>query len=196
MSFSYSSVIYTKTSGVADGIQKAMNAAILLCTTQPQIAMQFLSGEDRVICVFWEGDLNRPEDFDPERGDGRIEILVPGAPGFQFPPTYEQDNAATNIRAGVPLWLLHPGDARQPEGYTLAVGALHPRHSSITADLYCPETRRKLCRAYFADPRRDMNHPQEDWLSFSEQKQQIDAAGGTPDHGPLLAPRYRGFLAC
>lgn len=188
-------VIYTQASGVAAGIQKAMDTIIILCSAHPQVAVRFLTGEDKVICAFWQGDPTRPGDFVPERGDGRVELLYPGTPGYQMPPTFDQHDAAANLRAGVPLWLLHSGDAHHPEGYTLAVGALHPVHNSITADLYCPVSRHKLCRAYFGDPRRDMRNPHEDWPSFAEQKAQIEEAGGTPDHGPCRAPRHRGFLS-
>lgn len=194
LSFAHPPVIYTQATGVAPGIQKAMDTAILLCTTQAAVASRFLTGEEKAICVFWQGDPTRPGDFEPERGDGRIDLLYPGTPGYQLPPTFDAHDAAANLRAGVPLWLLHSGDAHRPEGYTLAVGALHPLHNSITADLYCPVSRHKLCRAYFGDPRRDMHHPQEGWLSFAEQKRQIEEAGGTPEHGPCRAPRHRGFL--
>lgn len=187
-------MIYTKTTGVAFGIQKAMDTVILLCTTDPTVAARFLTGEDKVICAFWQGDPTRPGDFNPQRGDGRTELLYPGTPGYQMPPTFDSNDAAANLRAGVPLWLLHSGDEQRPGGYTLAVGALHPVHNSITADLYCPASRHKLCRAYFGDPRRDMRSPQEEWPTFAEQKQQIAEAGGTPEPGPWLAPRYRGFI--
>lgn len=189
-------MIYSSIHGVASGITKAVNRALLLCTTTGQTASRFLDGTPKVITLFWEGDpiVGTQEDFEPERGDGRVEILYPGCAGYVLPPHWNLQDAACNIRAGVPMWLLKSGDEHQPEPYVLGMGVLHPRWSSATLDLYCSASRDRLCRTYFGDPRRDFNQPQPNWPSIKEQKAQIAEAGGMPRTGPDRAPRHPGFL--
>ncbi|QPN61992.1 hypothetical protein [Synechococcus sp. CBW1004] len=188
-------MIYSTLDGVADGITKAVNCAILLTTTSAQTASCFLDGTPKIVVTFWEGDpfAGTQKDFDHQRGDGRVQIIPLGGEGDLLPPNRDLRHPDSNIRAGVPMWLLKSADAYQDHPYVLGIGALHPRWSSATLDLYCPSTRQRLCRTYFGDPRRDFNQPQPDWPSFQEQKTQIREAGGMPDRGPDMAPDHPGI---
>lgn len=47
---------------------------------------------------------------------------------------------------------------------------LNAVNCSAEGNVYVTSPVRILCRAYFSDPCRNKNYPQEDWISFSEHK--------------------------
>ena len=175
--------IYSQHSGLAEGIQRTVNAGILLATTVPgPIMAALLDGTEKVLIIHYFGDWDG-KDYDAVRKDGMITILRPGDDGFRVPPSYDPDDSQSNIRAGVPVWLVRPG---RDECIVLGYGKVHPRWSAATIDLYDPLTKKHLIQMFFGDPR--INNP-----DFSAIRAEITAAGGAVEPPGWLAPRYPDF---
>jgi hypothetical protein len=187
--------LYNRTFGLAQGIQRTMDHALLTLTTPGPFLHQLMDGSDKVLITFWEGDpaIGDHKEFNPERGDGRVLLLRPGMPGYAIPPSHDPDDAAADIRAGVPLWLLKSPDEFQSEPYVLGVGKLHPRWNSISLRLYCTASKQPLIDMYFGDPRIDMANPPEGHPSFKVQEEQIESAGGACEPMPYRAPQHPGL---
>lgn len=177
-------------SALAQGIKTAINKAIMEATT-PGAVMHFLvDGRDKVLVIEWNGDLTSPhfDDYDAYRGDGKLTMLRPDHPSYQVPPSVDTDDAAWNIRFGVPLWLLNTSSGRP---VVLGIGVLHPAYSSASIAFYDHENQKALDRIYFGDPRVDMRkqlpegHP-----TMADQRAAIEEAGGALEPTPLWAPAF------
>ena len=152
--------LYTETDQVAHGISHSINRAILnLTTTTAPERGQFcpihalLNGYPKALIVHWRGPMQDAaigRDWDPNRGDGDVEIVGPDSPLYRIPHNVPRN---LNIWAGIPLWLLghHPNGRLQP----LACGLLHPLMNSANLDFFHTETGDHLARSYYCDPRVD-----------------------------------------
>jgi hypothetical protein len=182
--------IYSKTTGLAEGIERSVNTGILLATTIPgPIMAAMLDGTEKILIIHYFGDLDG-RSYEPTRKDGMITMLRPDDVGYRIPPSYDPDDSQSNIRAGVPLWLVKPG---LDECIVLGYGKLHPRWSGATVDLYDPTNKRHLIQMFFGDPRISIPTRPEGHPSLSEQKEEIAAAGGAVEPPAALAPRYPNF---
>lgn len=170
---------------------KSVNVGLALLTTTPPLAIQMLDGRDKVIIIEWNGDIDdvRLEDFDPQRGDGRVTIVRPGDRLYQVPPSVDLEDAEHNIRAGVPLWLLNTL-TRRP--IVLGVGVYHPVYSSASMVYYDTATGRKNASYYHGDPRINLHDPlPEGTLTVDEQKKRIKDSGGAIEPTPILRPSFK-----
>ena len=182
--------IYSKTTGLAEGIERSVNAGILLATTIPgPIMAAMLDGTEKILIIHYFGDLDG-RSYDATRKDGMITMLRSDDVGYRVPPSYDPDDSQSNIRAGVPLWLVKPGiDGAIVLGY----GKLHPRWSAATIDLYDPSSKRHLIQMFFGDPRVNIPPRPDGHLSLGEQKEEIAATGGAVEPPAMLAPLYPNF---
>lgn len=182
--------IYNRSTGLAEGIERTVNIGILMTTTVPgPIMASLVDGSEKVLIIHYFGDWEG-RSFDPARKDGMTTILRPGDDGYRLPPSYDPNDSGSDIRAGVPLWLVKPG---LDECLVLGHGKLHTRWSAATIDLYDSDSRRHLIQMFFGDPRIDMNNRPEGHPTLSEQKEEIAAAGGAVEPPPLLAPRFPDY---
>ena len=175
---------------LAEGIQTAINKAILEATTPGAVMHHLLDGQEKVLVIEWNGSLLDPhrDGFDAYRGDGKLTLLRPDHPSYQVPPSVDLEDAEQNIRAGVPLWLLNTSTGWP---VVLGIGVLHPAYSSATIAFYDHQSRQPLSRVYFADPRVDLNKPlPEGCLPTTEQRAAIEEAGGGIEPTPLSAPVF------
>ena len=181
-----------ETHSLADGIQRTINAGILLTTTVPSPLMAALmDGREKAVVIHYFGDpFAEQPDFDIQRHDGYTTVLFPGDGGYQLPPSHDPDDSATDIRSGIPLWLVKPG---ADEALVLGYGKLHLRWNSATVALYDPSDRRFLIQMYCGDPRIDIHNAPADWTNLGQQIEEIDAAGGACEPPYLLAPRFPCF---
>jgi hypothetical protein len=176
---------------VVQGIQTAMGKAILEATTPGPLLLQLLDGTEKVLVIEWNGSLHDPvgSGFNAFRGDGKVTLTRPGHRSYQMPPSVDTDDAAWNIRAGVPLWILNICPPRPP--VVLGIGVLHPVHNSATCVFYDPTSKEAVLRVYFGDPRYPINKPRpQELLSYEEQREQIEAAGGALEPTPMLRPVF------
>jgi hypothetical protein len=175
---------------LAQGIQTAINKAILEATTPGAVMHHLLDGSEKVLVIEWNGSLLDPHHagFDAFRGDGKLTLLRPGHPSYQVPPSVDLDDAEQNIRAGVPLWLLNTSTGWP---VVLGIGVLHPVYSSASIAFYDHASRQPLSRVYFADPRVDLRQAlPEGHPLVAEQRAAIEEAGGAIEPTPLLAPVF------
>lgn len=180
-----------KGSTLAQGIQTALNKAILEATTPGPLLLQLMDGTDKVLVIEWNGNLHDPQSsgFDAYRGDGKVTLVRPGHISYQVPPSVDADDAAWNIRAGVPLWILNIAPPRPP--VVVGIGVLHPVHNSATCAFYDPARKTALMRLYCGDPRFPLNEQWPDGLlSYAEQREQIEEAGGALEPTPLRRPVF------
>jgi len=176
---------------LAQGIHTAISGAILEATTPGPLLLQLMDGTDKVLVIEWNGSLQNPQGsgFDASRGDGKVTLVRPGHVSYQVPPSVDTDDAAWNIRAGVPLWILNIGAPRPP--MVLGIGVLHPVHNSATIQFYDPASKTALVRLYCGDPRFPYGEPRpEGLLSYEEQRTQIEEAGGAIEPTPLTRPVF------
>ncbi|MCE2836201.1 MAG: hypothetical protein LW834_04355, partial [Cyanobium sp. 49614_E6] len=92
----------------AKGIRTAINKAIVEATTPGAVMHQLLDGADKVLVIEWNGSLDDAQvaGFNAYRGDGKLTLMRPDHRSYLVPPSVDVNDAAWNIRAGVPLWLL------------------------------------------------------------------------------------------
>lgn len=173
--------------GLAEGIDRCVKAAILMITAHPSpVLASFLDGTEKMLVIHYNGD-REGHTFDPLRGDARVSLFLPENDGYNLPPSHNPFDSRTNIRAGVPLWLLRSCDE---EPRVLGIGKLHPRWNAATIHFYDPDTRRHRGHKFFPDPRIDFNALPEDYPDLEELQREIAAAGGAVAPLPRLAPRY------
>lgn len=175
------------------GWGSAINAALAGTTMVPggDEFLSFLHGHRKCLVVQWRGDLrSQGEDFNTLRGDGDYELLDAGHPGLMIPPNLaERPEDEWNIRASVPLWLIHPNDGRP---LVLACGALHPWYSAATVDHYDPGSGQWRNRSYISDPRIDPRQAPADWPDIEEQRWQLREANGMlKTHASAMRPVVR-----
>jgi len=180
-----------KGSALAQGIQAAINKAILRATTPGPLLPQLMDGTNKVLVIEWNGNLHDPHGsgFDACRGDGNVTLVRPGTVSYQVPPSVDVDDAAWNIRAGVPLWILNIAPPRPP--IVVGIGVLHPLHNSATCVFYDPVSKMAVLRLYCGDPRFPLDKPWPDgMLSYAEQREQIEEAGGALEPTPMSRPVF------
>lgn len=181
----------TRPRRLPDGWCHAINSALLAATTEARggLLPQLLDGRRKALVVRWCGDLNRDTgDFLPCRGDGKV-TLVQDHPLLPIPPNLGGGyRHRWNIRAAVPLWLVHPtGSGIQ----VLGCGAVHPLFNSATIDHFSPATGEYVQRHYVSDPRVKLSDPPPDFIDVREQMKRVWEMGGAldvvpPTHPPLL----------
>lgn len=174
-----------------DGWCHAINSALLATTTVTGggLLPQLLDGRRKALVVRWCGNLNHDHhDFLPYRGDGEV-TLVQDHPSLPVPPNLRHGGRRPwNIRAAVPLWLVHPtGSGLQ----VLGCGAVHPLFNSATIDHFNPATGEYVMRSYVSDPRVKLSDPPPEFLEVREQMQRIWEMDGAldvthPTHAPVL----------
>lgn len=127
-----------------------------------------------------------PQRLLPYRGDGEL-ALVPDHPRLPIPPNLGAGGRRDwNIRAAVPLWLVHPtGSGLQ----VLGCGALHPLFNSATLDHFSPATGAYMERNYLSDPRVKLSDPPPDFMPVRDQIRQLWEMDGVLDATlPAQAP--------
>lgn len=180
-------MIYDKTSGVAEGIERTISTAVLLTVTVPgPILAALTDGKDKALVFHYYGELEGVS-FMPQRGDARVSLRTPEHEDYRLPPCYDP-TLGHDIRSGVPLWLVRPA----PNGViVLGIGRLHTRWAAATVTLYCPITGRRLEQLFFPDVRLDSSAA--DQPSTKELMAEIREAGGAPSRGPARAPQFPEF---
>lgn len=174
----------------AQGIKIAINTAILEATTPGTVLPQLLNGDEKVLVIEWNGPLDEAmtAGFDAYRGDGRLTLLRPGHYSYLIPPSVDADDAAWNIRAGVPFWLLNTRDVSP---VVMGIGVLHPLFSSATVVFYDHRSRQFAGKMYFGDPRvhytRDLP---EGVRTMEEERDWIEEAGGAMEPSPVMVPPF------
>jgi hypothetical protein len=167
-----------------------LNLGIAVISTTSHLAIQMLDARDKVIIIEWNGDLDdvREDDFQPERGDGRVTLVKPGDRLYQVPPSIDPDDAGHNMRTGVPLWLLNT-TRRVP--VVLGIGVFHPIYTGASMVYYDITTGRKSFSAYHSDPRINLHEPlPEGMLTPQEQQKRITESGGDIEPTPILRPSF------
>lgn len=148
--------LYTPTSGIAKGLQRSINRAILALTApiDPTDATLspvhlLMNGHDKTVIVQWRGGLDDEdfnEEWNPDRGDGDAAVIATKSIDM-LPP-----NVPVNYNrwAATPLWVLGHSD----EGpVVIAAGFLHPWINSAHLDFWCPTTHQHVIRLFLVDPR-------------------------------------------
>lgn len=171
-----------------DGWCHALNTALLAATTVTggALLLQLLDGRRKALVVHWCGDPEHLNDFLPYRGDGEL-TLVSDHPHLPIPPNLGAGGRrGWNIRAAVPLWLVHPtGGGLQ----VLGCGALHPLFNSATIDHFSPLTGAYVERNYLSDPRVKLGDPPPDFVPVREQIRRLWEMDGVLDAAvPAQAP--------
>lgn len=182
-------MIFSEQHGVAKGIERTVNTAILLTVSIPgPILAALTDGKEKALIFHYYGEL-AGKSFDPQRGDAQVSLRTPEHEDYRRPPSYDA-RLGHEIRSGVPLWLVRPA----PDGViVLGIGRLHTRWAAATVDLYCPITSHRLQQLFFSDPRINPAVTYADHPSRLEQLQEIREAGGAAAIGPAYAPRYPEF---
>lgn len=183
-------MIYDTTHGVAKGIERTVQTAVLRTVSVPGPTLAALTdGTEKILVIHYRGELEG-RSFDASRGDAEVKLLRPGQSGYRRPPSYDR-RVGHEIRSGVPLWLVRPA----PDGViVLGVGRLHTRWASATIDLYCPITSRRLEQMYFPDARFNPAVTYADRPSPLEQLAEIREAGGAAAIAPRYAPRFEEYV--
>lgn len=181
---------YSTETGLAQGIRRTVQTGILLATATPgPILAALTDGEEKVVVIHYFGE-EAGGSYDPNRKDGMVSLLRPDDAGYRCPPSVDLNDRATDIRAGVPLWLVRPG---HDSALVLGIGRLHTRWNAAHIDFYDPISRRHAVRFLFTDPRMPLNQLPEGWPTPQEQQTEIDAAGGALEPAPLFAPNWPDF---
>lgn len=184
--------LYTQQTGLAPAFTETVNIGLQQIVDPAQgLLQQLLDGSAKALIIHWRGPL-QPEAFGDDaekgRGDGSVALVRPGDPLYRLPANVDQ--AALNIRMGVPLWVL---GWEQQQPITLAMGLMYPLFASASLDVFSPQSGRHLARFYFADgrvPESKQNRDYMEWKSHCDtiELQELDVL--LRPNPPEQAPRW------
>lgn len=115
-------LIHESSGTLALGLTQAIGTAIQTATTPGSILHHLIDGTPKCLVMEWNGDPAQPHaPMDSRRGDGRVTLHRPGDPGYAMPFVHDSEDEGSDIRFGVPTWIINRHGLSADDGRDLRV---------------------------------------------------------------------------